>query len=474
MDLVNFIKSYSTFEELQKALSQTVIQFYEDPKSEIVSLYTNHLLEVHSLTDIEKQCRNILINKKTLEIVAYSQPKILYNDYIFVADSELNKYKRIITECFEGSTLMMYYYDDKWSLSTRKYPDANQAFFRSNETLFDLFKDCIDNKWSEFCSMHDTGKIYLYVLVHHKNIHLINYTSVLGPEYKKLVLIQARHRETFESILRYNFDGELVSWDKFYTNPETSLLQNIITPKYYTDYGCLDEFNETEEKVETVDQLTEVGVLIYTVVNEREYFVKLQTSSYQMYTDSNTSHLIPKSSSYYISLYQQNKMDIYLQRFSGEMFYITPEGNEYQVKGLVDCLFKVMTSELLYLFKYLWDIRNGIQKEENKDLYYSLTSEYKKIFYLLRGIYFSKRAGDISNRYVTVRTVYELLKSHTPVGVIKLFKDRRYLLDNNPNFYKVLIMFHNNNYLEKALKYVPVAEEYLFKTCTELHSDSSN
>ena len=463
MDIINLIKTFTTYEELLEEIKKTSIKHNES--GNLVTLYTPFVEETYSLSSAERECRSIVIDKRSLNIVAYSQPKVLYNDYLVIADSEINKCKRIITDCYEGTLLMMYNYEDVWYLSTRKYADANDSFWRSNKSHTQLFKECVGN-WEQFCNLHDKSKIYLYVLVHHENSSLIDYSDTLGEGYKRFILVLVRDRVTLEPTFCYDFDGNLTPWENLYVQPKTEeYASGVLQVKFYDNYDCLDRFNDNEEEVKKVTDIRHEGIIV-VVMNEKnkEMHVKLQTNSYKIYSESTCQKFIPRSSAYYIKLYQENKLDLYFGKFTDEILYKCSDNNSYQVKGLIDCLFKVLTSEVLFMFKLLWDIRSGVQKEENSDIYYTLTFEYKKVFYQLRGIYFSKKVKDSLNKYITIKTVYELLKSYDPSKFAVLIKDRKDLLEKSPKLKSLLIEYHKNDFISKNIRYIGLAEEFIFHT----------
>ena len=70
----------------------------------------------------------------------------------------------------------MFYHNNKWNISTTSVLDAEQCYWISDKSILQLMKDCLVNEnWESFCSKHEPEKIYLYTLIHHENIHLIDY-----------------------------------------------------------------------------------------------------------------------------------------------------------------------------------------------------------------------------------------------------------------------------------------------------------
>ena len=63
------------------------------------------------------------MDKKNLKLLIYSNNNIFYNDEAnnFLLKNKIeDDFKKEIFESFEGTTLTLYHYDNKWHLSTRK------------------------------------------------------------------------------------------------------------------------------------------------------------------------------------------------------------------------------------------------------------------------------------------------------------------------------------------------------------------
>ena len=463
MEIINLIKNTNSFESLLNILQETTIKVKDSEiHKNLAVLYTVFTLDNPELSSVELECKSIVIQKTPLKVIAYSQPQISYNNYCLVADTELNKDKKIITESLEGTAMMMYFYDNKWIIGTRKCVDSSESFWRSKKSHFELVKEVVGD-WEEFCSFHKKDRIYLYVLIHHENRNIIDYTTRFGESYKKLMLTLTRDTDLFRPTQIYDFEQNLIPLDSHYT--ENINKEYLIVPNLFHGYSILDEFNHVEENINSVDMIKNEGVLIISEnQNGSESYVKLQTTSFRTYQETSDIKYLPKSSCHYINLYQKNSLDLYLGRFKDETYCKGFDEQLYQVKGLIDCIFKVLTSEILFIFKLLWDVRFGSQKEDYKDVYMSLSNEYKKIFYSLRGIYFTKRIKDnINNKYVTMKTVYDLLKEYPPEGIVYLIKDRKNMLQSNESgrIYEILLEYHKSEYMEKPLRVIDIAVEFI-------------
>ena len=84
----------------------------------------------------------------------------------------------------------------------------------------------------------------------------------------------------------------------------------------------------------------------------------------------------------FVELYQQDKLKQYLEYFPDNMKL----NKIYDTIGVIDASFKVLTSELFELFRYLYDLKDCSHK--NKEFYKLLPNEYTIVLYKIRGIYY--------------------------------------------------------------------------------------
>ena len=453
MNLQKYLNKFSNYEEFTKSLEDTKIKIKEHNNfPSLALLYIPFKQITNGLTEIERCCRSVIINKNDLKIISYSYPIILYNDYVSLTNCEIMKDKRYITECIEGTILTMYYYENKWMLSTRKCIDASKSCWRKNKSHFDLFKESIEIDWDTFCDVHDTNYIYTYILVHHKNIQLIDYTKKYGENYKKVILSLIRNKDTFE-----------VTLDNLFSKYKEikPFMEKFIISKELDDYSHLDDINIEDESIDMVNKIKDEGLLVSFISEDNtETYIKLHNNAYKIYQETSNYNYIPMSSQHYISLYQTNMLDNYLNKFVGESLYMV-DNTQYQIKGLIDNIFKLLTTELLFLFKFFWDIKFGTQIMENKNIYIELPTEYKKFFYILRGIYFKKKLLLNENKYITVKVVYDLLKESSPDTIINLIQERKnYLLNKSMKIYNVLTEYHKNENVVKLLTNMNTAVDF--------------
>lgn len=134
---------------------------------------------------------------------------------------------------YEGTMFHVYHHNYKWYFSTTTCPNINSSrYFHPTKThgemldevLLKLFPGAACSAEAEdamevdleagaeakslslmvrarFTAHLDTSKSYLFVLIHHENKHLIDYTSNFGQGYKELLHISTRTRQGEESLL---------------------------------------------------------------------------------------------------------------------------------------------------------------------------------------------------------------------------------------------------------------------------------
>jgi len=115
---------------------------------------------------------------------------------------------------FEGTMFHVYHHNYKWYFSTTTCPNINSSrYFHPTKThgemldeaLLKLFPDTEMDleqgteglslmRRARFTAHLDTSRSYMFVLIHHENRHLIDYTPLFGNEYKHLLHISTRYR----------------------------------------------------------------------------------------------------------------------------------------------------------------------------------------------------------------------------------------------------------------------------------------
>jgi hypothetical protein len=192
-------------------------------RSDIVLLHNTYLRKnVDNFKELYEQCRSVVLdfslncNNNIVVTYANSIPeRIDYNNYINSLYSQEDK----IYEAYDGTIITVYNYKDEWYFGTSSCPDANSSKFSHptkkhgnmfDEILFKYFKkyitteevsvlttDEISSKIRGLFVQHlDPNMAYEFIIVHHENKHIIDYTGLLGDNYMEMFHINTKQRDT--------------------------------------------------------------------------------------------------------------------------------------------------------------------------------------------------------------------------------------------------------------------------------------
>lgn len=419
-------------ETISKLSHNIVIKDTEDSNLAIIS--NNFTKHTTVLTSLEKECRSIIIDKETLDIICYTYDDILYNDdaklylaNVYESDVPSNTE---IQECFEGTIMVLFFNNGHAFLSTRKCINSNESIWKSTKSYYDLFEEVLTSKYNidfnTFANKLNKNYYYLFVLVHYENQNLVDYSDRFGDNYKEIVLVAIHDKVTHE---------EISSDTMVFENMEDNESIKINIPNSYTDFSLLDEHNKEDGLNGIKCPLKVEGMLVKVKVPETNkiQLLKFHTNSYKMMDDLkvNTNNLYQG----YIELYQNDKLSKYLTYFTEDAQIYNPLFTEepYDTVGVIDAVFKVLTSELLELYKLLWDMKDNTHK--NKELYELLPKEYTTVLYKIRGAYFSKREKNKNDNMnimkqqhsygLRIADIYNLLKEYDTHELIKLLRARK-------------------------------------------------
>jgi len=192
-------------------------------RSDIVLLHNTYIRNnVDNFKELYEQCRSIVLdfslncNNNIVVTYANSIPERMnYNNYIATLYSEEDK----VYEAYDGTIITVYNYKDEWYFGTSSCPDANSSKFSHptkkhgnmfDEILFKYFKQHITVDAEEvstltteeissklrglFVQHLDPNMAYEFIIVHHENKHIIDYTGLLGDNYMEMFHINTKHR----------------------------------------------------------------------------------------------------------------------------------------------------------------------------------------------------------------------------------------------------------------------------------------
>jgi hypothetical protein len=382
-----------------------------------------------NMTDLKRECRSLVLDMTTLKIKAYSCETPLLN----FDRSKLQDTQTIINECYEGTLLSVFYHNDEWYVSTRRCLRSTLSVYNidpSNVTKshYQMFEEVLGKagfaNFDNFSRTLDVTKSYYFVLIHHENKHIIDYTSKFEIDYGFLCLVSIKDADMVEQNL--------------YESIVPFISEYIFLPK---KYDSIDEFitlnNQNKYDKPPCDE--GLVVKIYSPETCKYTLHKLQTDAYKLALAVGNGQNMYKG---LIHLYQTNRLvDYFNQNPTSSFIKIINPLNTYETffsTGVVDSTFKVCTSELFELFKILWSLKTG--KSQNKELYELLPNVYKEMMYGIRGLYYKKKAilfentndktsEELRNSHLTINDIYSFLKKLPIDTLIDFLKLRRLMFN---------------------------------------------
>jgi hypothetical protein len=408
-------------EEFRKTLYDLGVLTKDYIDEGLVLLY--HKFDAPVTTELQRECRSLVIDRKTMKIVSYSCETPRQNkegmEYLLVNPT----FPQFATECFEGTLLSVFHHNDKWYVSTRRCLDSNESLFNNEHSHFKMFEEVIRaagfDTFQQYSENLDKSNSYYFILIHHLNKHLIDYTDRFGPEYKKLCLTSIR-------------DSNMISATDSVLSTDTS---NPIFSSKTLDATEVAQIMKSGYN----DKVASEGIVyhLYDETNKLVHLVKLQSNAFQFGLVVGTDRNLFKG---LVHLYQNDRLVEYFsenQNIQNIKKITNPlnTSESYDTVGMIDAVFKVCTSETFELFKNLWSIVTG--KHQNKDLYDLLPKEYKDLMFAIRGLYFKKKAlrfsgdknVDLNTTHLKISDVYRFLKSIPTDHFIALLRMRRLMFN---------------------------------------------
>lgn len=392
---------------------------YEDFKNELLSKHKVSVKEDDDLciiyngntaeTELEKNCRSIILDKTNLKPISTQYNNLLYNNDTlqFLSDRSWNNV--VVEQCYEGTMLIVFNHKDKWYITTRRCLNAGESTWINGKSYGDFFNESMNFTWDDL----NKDYVYHFVLIHYENRNLIRYNN-LGREYKKLYHTLTTEKYTLNEV-------------------EHVINNNLMKP----DSVNFDSLNSLMTKLEDIDaydrqrkQLSTEGYILKYYEGElhksRFTLMKLQTNIYRelMEIKPNNSNI----NQIYLELYQKDQLDKYLP-------YMTKYA--FQTKTMIHESMKTLSQEIL-------DLYHTTRNKKNTELYSQLGTTYKKVLYKLHGKFIE-------------------LNNNNPDGTIKINIEEDFLDNPNPNPNPNLNNDNNNdndNKPDRVVKTIKIHDVY--------------
>jgi hypothetical protein len=407
--LSHYINSLTNIDDVNKHLYQTYNIMTKDFPELDMTIYYNKYDSKHK-TQIEMASRSVILSKSSHNVICYTCPTPIYNmDAVQYLWRNQDKPRETFL-CYEGSLISVFNYNNKWFVASRKNIYNNSANNNSannnsannnsaNNNIggqYKMFMDVLESDnyktFDEFTNKLDKKYSYHFVLIHHENDNIVNYINQFGENYKKLCFIFAR-----------DINQKEINVNEIDT---AFLSDNIFLPKKIEDADAKD-FVSNLSNPNIINKPEYEGIIIKL----NNHILKLQSSAYQFH-----KAIGPEKKIYlgFLSLYQNNSLKNFFVNENTKYKKIVNPSNHsesFDTIGIIDALFKVITSELYYLFYTIWN-DNG--EHLNKELYSKLPKEYKDILYHIKGIYYTNKTKHIEgddDPILKLKNIYNFIKS---------------------------------------------------------------
>lgn len=384
-----------------------------------------------NLTKLENQCRNVIFSNN-LEPLCYHFNEINYNPDNL---KNIDLSKAIVQESIEGTTLVCFYHNNQWFVTTRRCLDANKSLWIHNYSYKQLMDDVLcsklenpteddkQKKVNEFFDILDKNLCYFFVLVHPNNKNIVNNVN-----NKKLIHFMTRKKKSMEEVnvsnSLYEFENGVIYKSPEYVNYDEMKINTLI--------------NDMNKENATSKGISREGLVIrYYNEDGTCDVLKLQTSKYKRVKDIKPNYNNEQKS--YLELFKNDNLKEYLELCTNK----TVPNKAKIIRRLSDTLINLATEVLILYFK--------TRDKQNVETYNNLTNDYKTLLYKIHGIYKIKCQENTTENKVKVTRddVYRILKEDlTTREFIFLLKNRKKLLDNNVNLFA---RYHQNTHLTTNL-----------------------
>ncbi len=393
-----------------------------------MTIYYNKYDNKHK-TPMEMASRSVILSNSTNKVICYTCPTPIYNmDAVQYLWRNQDKPRETFV-CYEGSLISLFNYNNKWYVSSRRNiyinnSSSDNSMSSNNNTggQYSMFMEVLAqdniNTIDEFTNKLDKKYSYHFVLIHHKNDNIVNYKNQFGNEYKKLCFIFARNSETQVEVKPEDTNATFISDNIFYPKK----IDETETQQFISNLSNINIINQPEHE----------GIIIKLNNN----ILKLQSAAYQFHKAIGSEKNMYRG---FLSLYQNNSLKNFFTNETNKFKKIVNPLNpseSFDTIGIIDALFKVITSELYYLFYTLW---NDKGEHLNKDLYNKMPKEYKDMLFHLRGIYFSNKSKQYvnnddnhdnnDNNILKMKDVYNFIKSVDTHVFEKFIRCRKLMLN---------------------------------------------
>lgn len=358
LDIIDYEALYKHFKENYRQLL-----YVKRIEEDLLLIHNN--LDKMSKNNLFHECRSIVINtedKKVPHIISYTHDNVLY--------TSVNKYKPIdndiIEESFEGTMVNVFYHNNKWYFTSTRCPSIDESYYFNkekshgvmlDEILGEMFIDISKDSESlrnEFVKYLDKNKTYNFVIIHHENKYIVDYTKQFGSEYKKLCHIITRDKDNHLEV-------------------DIKIDLPLVYPKYFSN---IDDAKEWLNKDDNNINPTYEGLIIKRkdINTSKNLLIKIHSDLYTKIRFEKPNHINPMINC--IEIFQRNDKtyspDTYINKYHPELSF---SDKKLDITGILFYIMKNIAYELLIVYNYFTNFDPNMCKYYKKN-----EIVYKKLF----------------------------------------------------------------------------------------------
>ena len=309
-----------------------------------------------------------------------------------------------IFTCYEGTLLSLFNYNNTWYLASKK------CIYNNNSDKVGHFKMFLDTIFQDgFVDLDSFGSVlcnnytYHFVLIHHENKNIVDYTTLYGENYAKLNFAFVRNAL---SLVECNLSEFIESYNVPFISDNI-----FISEKEKNGYNN-NSIDNISSKPQTEGYIIKINNSLFKIQNPIYKFYQVCGSNVNLYRG-------------FISLYQNNLLQTYFAMNPVHKAFLNNYKN-YDIVGLIASIFKTCSIELYKLFNILYT-KNG--DPQLNDLYLYLPKEYKNILYKIKGKFLAnKKKNILSEDFISINNIYSILKNLDTIILIEFLQARDKLL----------------------------------------------
>ena len=332
--------------------------FVKEINDKLLLVYNNFINKSDS--NLYNECRSLVIQTGTNpQVISYTHDNI---EYLKISEYE-NKPDDKIDESFEGTVVSIFSYEGVWYFTTSRCVSIDQSYYYDKTKNFGvLFDECLSkelgiNSRDELTAQLNPTVCYYWVIVHHANKYLIDYTERFGFEYTKLIHISAKKQSTQQNIY------------------EIELPQGIIQPQKFESY---------QQGLDWITRSTcTEGLVIQRLceITNKTLLYKIHTDKYWLLKSHNPNY--PNRWYAYLDIFKRNDSSYKIKDYQNENSIIENiiiDDVEIDISGMIYLLYKGTADQMYNIvvhFTYFNHKNNLFEKINSHDYELIKNSKYK-------------------------------------------------------------------------------------------------